>query len=111
MSHIDFLVLCLKADLKSALLLLDQHSEWLDKGMEPNEIYFNGRRVWPGSTAIIAAAVGGSVGLIEALLKRGADVRKGGRHRWNTLVETSEFGHVGAATLPFKFARMLTFNL
>ena len=55
--------------------------------------------MWPGLTAIIAVAEGGSVGLIEALLKRGADVRKGDREGKNALMGASYYGHVGAATL------------
>ena len=100
MSHRDFLELCMKPDQEKALALLDQHSDWLEKGLEGNVgIYVNGRFVSPGSTAIIAAAKGGSVGLIDALLKRGADVRKGDRHGWNALMRASRYGHVGAATL------------
>ena len=99
MSHEDFIWLCAEPDQEGALALLDQHSDWLEKGLEGEDIDFNGRQVWPGSTAIIAAAVGGSVGLIDALLKRGADVRKGDRHGWNALMRASRYGHVGAATL------------
>ena len=47
----------------------------------------------------MAAAVGGSVGLIEALLKRGADARKGDEYGDNALMMASNYGHVGAATL------------
>jgi len=76
MSHRDFLRLCAEPDQEgAALALLDQHSDWLDKnGLKGDLIIINDRWLWPDSTAIIAAAVGGSVGLIEALLKRGADV-------------------------------------
>jgi hypothetical protein len=62
-------------------------------------MYVNGRWVSSDSTAIIAAAVGGSVGLIEALLKRGADVRKVDRNGLNALMGAFYYGHVGAATL------------
>ena len=76
MSHRKFLRLCAEPDQEGALALLDQHSDWLDKGLEGDYINVNDRGVCRGSTAIIAAAVGDSVGLIDALLKRGADVRK-----------------------------------
>ena len=99
MSHRDFLRLCAKPDQEGALALLDQHSDWLDKGLEGAEINASARWVSPGSTAIIAAAVGGSVGLIDALLKRGADVRKVNRYRHNALMMAAECGFVGAATL------------
>ena len=62
---------------------MEQHSEWLEKGLEGNNIHLKGRYVVPGSTAIIAAAVGGSMGLIDALLKRGADVREEDEDGWN----------------------------
>ena len=55
--------------------------------------------MWPGLTAIIAAAEGGSVGLIDALLKRGADVRKGDEFGYNALMMASRCGHLSAATL------------
>ena len=99
MSHRKFLRLCAKPDQEGALALLDQHSDWLDKGLEGIGIFVSVRRVSPGSTAIIAAAVGGSVGLIDALLKRGADVRKVNGYRHNALMMASRHGHVGAATL------------
>jgi hypothetical protein len=100
MSHKDFIRLCLKQDQEGALALLDQHSDWLDKELE--WMYYlnsNGRDVHAGSTAIIAAAVGGSMGLIRALLKRGADVRKVYGDGWNALMMASRYGHLGAATL------------
>ena len=79
MSHRKFLRLCMKPDQEGALALLDQHSDWLEQELE--WMYYlnvNGRDLHAGSTAIIAAAVGGSDGLIAALLNRGADVTKGG---------------------------------
>jgi len=68
MSHIDFIRLCAEPDQEGrALALLDQHSDWLDKVLEGDfGFYVNDQWVPPGSTAIIAAAVGGSVGLIDA---------------------------------------------
>ena len=88
MSLADFLWLCAEPDQEKALALLDQHLDWLEKGLRVLA-YVNDRYVWPGSTAIIAAAMGGSVGLIEALLKRGADVRKVDRFGWNALMKAS----------------------
>ena len=100
MSHEDFMKLCAKPNQEGALALLDQHSDWLDKGLKgDDDMYVNDRHVSPDSTAIIAAAVGGSVGLIDALLKRGADVRKVDRYGENALMEASRYSHVGAATL------------
>jgi ankyrin repeat protein len=99
MSYKDFLRLCARPDQKGALALLDQHSDWLGKGLEGEVIVIHDKYLWPGSTAIIAAAAGGSVGLIEALLKRGADVRKVDDDGENALMTATRYGHVGAATL------------
>ena len=65
MSHQDFVRLCAEPDQEGALALLDQHSDWLDKGLEGDNMYVNGRYVRFGSTAIIAAAVSGNLKLID----------------------------------------------
>jgi len=46
----EFLRLCMKPDQEGALALLDQHSDWLEKGLEG--IYSKGRHMYKDSTAI-----------------------------------------------------------
>ena len=91
---------CLQANQAAALQTLDLHPGLLNKrwGGMPFSIG-NGLWIFPGQTAILAASMGGSEGLVVELLKRGADLKARNEYGMDALWLASYRGHVAVATI------------
>ena len=88
------------ANQAAALKTLDLHPGLINErwgGVQFN--VGNGRSVDQGSTAILAASMGGSEGLVVELLKRGADLQARNFHNMDALWLASALGHVAIATI------------
>ena len=89
------------ANQAAALQTLDLHpgllnERWGGEGFDVG----NDRYVYRGYTAILAASLGGSEGLVVELLKRGADLKTRSEGGCDALWLASALGHVVVATLP-----------
>ena len=96
----QFLIDCVQANQLKALQTLDLHPGLLDEWWE-GEGFAIGTSVgvWEGYTAILAASVGGSEGLVVELLKRGADWNARDAGGQDSLFLASWKGHVAVATI------------
>ena len=91
---------CVLANQAAALQTLDLHPGLLNERWGGEEFDAgNGRSVWRGDTAILAASLGGSEGLVVELLKRGADWKARDVYGQDSLFSASAQGHVAVATI------------
>ena len=91
---------CVEAIQAAALQTLDLRPGLLNERWEGEEFYVdNGPWVGQGTTAILAASLGGSEGLVVELLKRGADWRARDEYGEDSLWLASWKGHVAVATV------------
>ena len=91
---------CVQANQAAALQTLDLHpgllnERWGGQGFDVG----NDRYVYQGLTAILAACMGGSEGLVVELLKRGADLKARSDYGQDSLWFASRYGHVAVAAI------------
>jgi len=91
---------CVLANQAAALQTLDLHPGLLNERWG-GEVFRVGddRCVCRGTTAILAASLGGSEGLVVELLKRGADWKARDEYGQDALYLASANGHVAVATV------------
>ena len=96
----QFLTECVLANQAAALQTLDLHPGLLNEqwGGEWTDVGDDGY-VDRGFTAILAASLGGSEGLVVELLKRGADLKARDEYGRDSLFVASMRGHVAVATI------------
>ena len=91
---------CAQANQPAALQTLDLHPGLLNERWGGDAFYVgNGRMVYQGFTAILAASQGGSEGLVVELLKRGADLKARSVRGNDALFVASACGHVAVAAI------------
>ena len=91
---------CAEANQAAALQTLDLHPGLLNERWGGDMIdVSNGGNVYRGDTAILAASLGGSEGLVVELLKRGADWKARNDSREDALWLASFAGHIAVATI------------
>ena len=91
---------CAQANQPAALQTQDSHPGLINEPWGGQRINFgNGRCVFRGYTALLAASEGGSEGLVVELLKRGADLKARNVHGVDALMLASWKGHVAVATI------------
>ena len=89
---------CAQANQAAALQTLDLHPGLINElwGGEEFDVGYD-KDICPGDTAILAASIGGSEGLVVELLKRGADWKVRDAGGSDALWLASARGHVAVA--------------
>ena len=90
----------LRGDAEQSLAILREKPDLVNEAWAGEEfVSKDGKWVWQGTTALMAACKSGNTVLIEGLLELGADMSARGEGGWDVLMCASRFGHVSAATI------------
>ena len=90
----------MKGDEHQVRLILREKPELINAAYEHGDMFYVGDKyLRKGSTPIIAAAVGGNVGVISTLLARSADVRKTNSLGRNAVMKAAFHGHLPATII------------